>query len=176
MRFFFFGLLSDLDILELVIGRPAPGQPFPAARLRDRRLHRVANESFPMLVEAPGEVVPGVIVDGLTEGDLCRIEFFESVEYEHRPIEVELLSGPRVEARAFAATARAARTPEVWTIDDWRRRHKAKDLRETAIWMRLYGVLSVEEADSLWDAVLESGRSPDDIVREFLAEPRRLRS
>jgi len=176
LRFFFFGLLSDPDILELVISRPPPGQPFSAARLMDRRLYRVENETFPMLTEAPGEAVPGVIVEGLTDNDLARIEFFESLEYEHRVIEVDLLAGPRIQARAFAATAHAAPATEIWTVEDWRRRHKAKDLREAAIWMSLYGILSIEEADRLWDAALKSGRSPEDAVREFLAGPHRLRS
>jgi len=176
LRYFFFGLLSDVDILELVIDRPAPGQPFPAARLEDRRLHRVENETYPMLVEAPGELVPGVIVEDLTAGDLARIEFFESVEYEHRPIDVDLLSGARIAARAFAATAHAAPATELWTLEDWRRRHKAKDLRDAAMWMSLYGLLSIAEADRLWNAALESGRPPEDAVREFHAGPRRLRS
>jgi len=176
VRFFFFGLLSDLDILELVIDRAAPGQPFPPARLWDRRLYRLEKETFPMLVEAPGDAVPGVIVEGLTGADVARIEFFESVEYEHRPIEVELKTGQRIEARAFATTSRAAATAEAWTVGDWQRRYKAKDLREAAIWMSLYGVLSIEDADRLWDAAFESGRSPDEAVRAFLAGPRRRRS
>lgn len=175
MRFFFFGLLSDPDVLELVIDRAAPRRPFPAARLHDRRLHRMENETFPMLVEAPGEIVSGVIVDGLTEADLARIEFFESVEYEHRSIDVELLSGQWIAARAFAATARAAPATEPWTVEAWRLRHKAKDLREARIWMSLYGIMGIEEADRFWDAVLEDGRSPADAVRELLAEPRRAR-
>lgn len=167
MRFFFFGLLSDLDILELVIDRPAPGQPFPPARLADHRLVHMRRETFPMLVRAPGAQVPGVIVDGLSEADVDRILFFESVEYEPAPIAVRS-EGRRVDAHAFATTARAVTDQEPWTFEDWRRRFKAHDLRATRVWMALYGHLDVVEADRLWDEAVAAGRPFEDVVDEVV--------
>jgi hypothetical protein len=167
MRFFFFGLLSDLDILELVIDRPAPGKPFPPARLADHRLVRMWRETFPMLVPASGVHVPGVIVDDLSEADVERILFFESVEYEPTPIAV-LSEGGRVDAHAFATTARAVADQEPWTFEDWRRRFKAHDLRAARVWMALYGHLDVAEADRLWDEAVAAGRPFEDVVDEIV--------
>ncbi len=176
MRFFFFGLLRDVDLLELVIGRPAPGQPFPLAWHADARLVRLRDETFPMLVRAPGAWVPGVIVEGLVEADLERINFFESVEYEPSTVEVELCEGGRTEALAFAATERTAHEGEEWRYEDWLVRHKAHDLRETEHWMAFYGHLTAEQADRLWDEALAEGRSIEDLVREVCGVSRRARS
>ncbi len=182
MRFFFFGLLRDTDVLELVTGRPWTADRFTGARLADARLIHLHGETFPMLVAAPGVWVPGVLVEDLRESDLDRIRFFESVEYQPSTVEVALQAGERIEARAFAATARA--TPhgehhgephgepqgEPWSFEDWSRRHKTRALRETELWMALYGHLSAEESDRRWDAALAAGQTIEDMVREVLGE------
>jgi len=169
MRFFFFGLLRDADVLERVTGRLWTADRFTGARLADARLVRLRGETFPMLVAAPGVWVPGVVVEGLTESDLDRIRFFESVEYQPATVEVELQVGERVEARAFATTLRAVHDEEPWSFEIWRLRDKARALRETELWMALHGLLSVEEADRRWDAALAAGRTPEDLVREVRA-------
>ncbi len=176
MRFFFFGLLRDKDVLELVIDRPLPVQAFHRARLGDARLVCLRDETSPMLVGNPGAWVPGVIVEGLTEADLERIHFFESLEYEPCTVEVEPLDGGRVEAIAFAATARTAHDDDEWRFQDWVARHKTQDLRETELWMAFFGHLEIAEADRRWDEALAAGRSIEDLVREVRGAPRRARS
>ncbi len=166
MRFFFFGLLRDADVIERVTGRPWTADRFTGARLAGARLVSLRGETFPMLVAAPGVWVPGVLVEGLTESDLDRIGFFESVEYRPATVEVELRAGGRVAARAFAATLRAVHHEEPWSFEIWRRRDKARALRETELWMALFGHLSAEEADRRWDAALAAGQTIEDLVRE----------
>jgi hypothetical protein len=166
MRFFFFGLLRDAEVLGLVTGRPWTADRFTGARLAGARLVRLRGETFPMLVAAPGVWVPGVLVEGLTESDLDRIGFFESVEYQPATVEVELRVGGRVEARAFATTLRAVHDEEPWSFEIWRLRDKARALRETELWMALYGHLSAEEADRRWDAALAAGQTIEELVRE----------
>ncbi len=166
MRFFFFGLLRDRDMLEMVIDRPLGSAPFPRARLAGARLARLRGETFPMIVDAPGAWLPGVIVEGLTEADLVRIHFFESVEYEPSAVRVELVDGGGIDAIAFAATARASHDGDAWRFEDWVARHKAQALRETELWMAFFGHLDVEEADRRWNEALADGRSIEDLVRE----------
>lgn len=169
MRFFFFGLLRDLDVLEMVIGRPAPGQPFPPARLPGFRLARLRRETYPMLVLTPGRVVDGVLVEGLSEADLERIRFFESVEYEPMTVRVETAAGSTLDAFAFAATARGVPELEDWRFEGWRARHKDAELRTTGLWMSLFGVLDVVEADRLWEDARRRGQPVEDLVDEILA-------
>ncbi len=169
MRFFFFGLLRDLDVLELVTGRPWTADRFLGARLADAALVHLRGEAFPILVPAPGAWVPGVVVAGLGGSDLDRIRFFESVEYEPAKVAVELWGGEAVEAHAFAATPRTARNEEPWSFEQWRARDKAQALHEAELWMALYGRLSIEEADRRWDETLAAGRSIEEMVREVCA-------
>ncbi len=124
-----------------------------------------------MLVGNPGAWVPGVIVEGLAGADLERIHFFESLEYKPCTVEVEPLDGGRVEARAFAATARTAHDDEDWRFEDWVARHKTQDLRETELWMAFFGHLEIAEADRRWDEALAAGRSIEDLVREVRGAP-----
>ncbi len=176
MRFFFFGLMRDSDVLELVVDRPSPAQAFPPARLADARLVHLRNETFPMLVRAPGAYVPGVIVEELNETDVARIRFFESVEYEPSTVMVEPLEGGRIEALAFVATKRAHPDGDAWRFEDWVARHKAQELRKLKLWMALFGHLEIGEADRRWDEALAAGRSIEDFVRDVCAVPLQARS
>lgn len=169
MRFFFFGLLRDVDVLKLVTGRPWTVDRFIGARLADATLVHLRGEVFPMLAPSPGVWVPGVIAENLGGSDLDRIRFFESVEYEPTKVEVVLSNGEAVEAHAFAATMPAAHDEEPWSFEDWRVRDKARTLREAELWMALFGHLSVEEADRHWDETLAAGRRIEEMVREVLA-------
>ncbi len=175
MRFFFFGLLRDRDFLELVLGRPALRWPLPCARLAGFRLVRLRGDSFPLLLPAPGGTVEGIVVEDFAEAELDRLHFFESVEYAPRPVQVERAEGGIIEAHIFAATERALHDGEEWHFEDWLARHKAKDLRESELWMTLYGHLSIAESDRLWDAALAEGRSLEDVVEEILGAPRGAR-
>ncbi len=169
----FFGLLRDTDMLELVTGRPWAADRFTSARLAGARLVQLRDETFPMLVAAPGVWVPGVLAEGLGEADLDRIRFFESVEYQPSRVEVELSGGEGVEAHAFATTERAVHDQAPWSFGDWSLHHKARALRETELWMALHGQLSVEEADRRWDAALAAGQTIEDLVREICEAPER---
>jgi hypothetical protein len=166
MQFFFFGLLRDADVLGLATGRPWTANRFTDAKLAGARLVQLRGETFPMLVPASGDWVPGVLVGGLTEADLDRIRFYESVEYEPSLVEVEIAGGDLVEAHAFATTQRAVHDEKPWFFEDWRLRDKAHSLREAELWMALYGHLSAEEADRRWDAALTAGQTIEDLVRE----------
>lgn len=164
MRFFFFGTLADADLLALVIGRPRPGSPV-SARLADHRLATVRGETFPMLVPASGAWVPGVVIEGFDEADYDRILFFESIDYAPRDVSVVLGPSETVPAIAFIATDAIADDGRPWDGDLWRRQDKAACLRETALWMALYGYVDATEAERLWDAAVAEGRPLEDLVR-----------
>jgi hypothetical protein len=166
MQFFFFGLLRDREVLELVLGRPVSGWPLPCARLPDHRLVRLRGDNFPLLVAAPGGSVEGILVEGLGREELARLHFFESVEYAPRAVRVQDSSGAWLDAQVFGATGRAAADGADWRFEDWLARHKARDLHETALWLALYGHLEPAEADRRWDEARAEGRALEELVRE----------
>jgi hypothetical protein len=180
MRFFFFGLLRDRDILETVLGRPVAADGFALARLAGYRLARLRGDSFPLLLSAPGASVEGVVVEGLAGRDIERIAFYESIEYEPRAVEVTLAGEGAVEARVFVGSPAAAHDGEDWRFEDWRARHKADDLLEAELWMTLHGHLGIAEADRLWDQAMARLAEPGDKVRflsrikDTAGDPQRL--
>ncbi len=172
MRFFFFGSLRDHDVLEVVIGRSFPRRALPTAHLPDHRLERMAKETFPLLVAAPGNRAPGVVVEGLEAADIERIHFFESVEYEPRLHTVELAAGGTLDCHLFAATGVAGETGEPWHFDDWTARHKAKELHEARLWMAFHGRVSAEEADRVWNEAVAAGQAIEDLIAEVTGLPK----
>ena len=172
MRLFFFGLLRDEDMREVVLGRSLPRRHFRAAHLCDARLVTLRNETYPVLVPAPGQRVPGVVAEGLAEPDIDRIVFFESVEYALTAVTVELAGGDVLEAQIFTMTERAGVLDEPWRFKDWQDRHKARDLHQARLWMALHGHLAFAEADRLWDEALAAGRTIEDLVEQVCGKPR----
>lgn len=93
------------QILHKVIhGRPNP-EPwqkallkFQPAVLHGYRRHRVRWADYPGIIPVSGTVsgpgpssVLGILVSGLTDGDLYRLDRFEGIEYELRPVKTRLL-------------------------------------------------------------------------------------
>ena len=176
MRFFFFGTLRDKDILEAVTDRAVDGHPFASAYLSGYRLVRVRRETFPMLIEAPGTDVEGMVVDGLSAADIERIRFYESIEYDPAEHRVTLAAGGRLTCHVFAATGKIDDTGEAWTYEAWAQQHKAKELRETRLWMALHGHLEPDQADRLWDEARDAGRTLEELVEAVTGAPRARRS
>lgn len=121
---FFYGSLRDEELLALVIGRPdLDGIERRPAFVKDRRIGRVAGQSFPMLFEAPGEKAEGVVVIGLTPEECDRLDFFEDGDYAITPLSVETEAGP-LQAFVYAPTGRLRDSGEPWDLEAWRARDK----------------------------------------------------
>src|SRR4051812_30326196 len=63
---------------------------FPAVLEKHCR-RRVKGCDYPGVIPQPGKSVLGVYVDGLTEGDLFRLNLFEGSEYTLMDVLVELI-------------------------------------------------------------------------------------
>ena len=106
---FAYGTLVDPRCLDEVLGHTHRGERF-AARLRG--WSRVTSRSYPYpyIVEAPGEVVDGILVMDLSPVDVEALDRYEEVDsgiYRRQPVEVEALGcGARpiyVRANAYVA-------------------------------------------------------------------------
>jgi len=176
MRFFFFGTLMDRDVLDAVVERPlvggAPVHARQSAWLDGYRRVTVVRETFPMVLEAPGHRFEGVVVEGLSSADIDRILFFESIEYAPRTIEVSLADDCVLSAQCFLTNDGVAHQGDVWDYERWLSEHKDDCLRETRLWMALYGLVDCHEADRLWDEALATGRPLEEMIAEVRAERR----
>ena len=55
--------------------------------------HRIRDCDYPCIVPSSGSSVRGTLVQGLTEGDLWRLDIFEGRQYTRERVRVSLLQG-----------------------------------------------------------------------------------
>lgn len=121
MRFFFYGTLRDPDVLGPVIGRNPPMQP---AILPGWRAVRRRGRHYPILIEAAGASAEGVTVEGLREAEAARLDKYEGAEYV--TAELVVAGAP---ARVYLPAPGVPHDGEDWTLERWRREHKAAILK-----------------------------------------------
>jgi ADP-ribose pyrophosphatase len=70
---FFFGPLCHAPLLRVVLGRDVAGV---AAHLPDHRVACAAGQPFALIVPAPRHAASGILVRGLTDADIARLDFY----------------------------------------------------------------------------------------------------
>jgi len=149
MRLFFFGSLMDLELLVLVAGRPVDRLSTAAAVLHGFERRRAVGESFPLIVPHPGGRVDGMLVEGLTETDIDRIQFFEGSDYALHPFAVEC-AAERIDVHVFLPTARLEPEEAAWDFGAWIETERAMCIALAEELMSHYGGRSIAEIDVLW--------------------------
>ncbi len=143
LPFFFFGTLTDHDVLGVVLGH-GPGQlRMEPARLGGFRCFRVKGEAYPTLRAVPNGAVEGLLVWDLSAREVARIGFYEGADYRLVELTVSLASGASQAARAFADDA-GLETDGDWDVALWRNSEKPGLLVAARAFMTHFG--SVEDA------------------------------
>lgn len=159
MPLFVFGSLRDSEVREVVLGRDAADIHALSAWLPGFRAVRLPDESYPVLMTAPGSSVVGELLSGLSAADFERIAFFENQEYRFEHCTVLLKDGARREALVCAEDQVEPGAREPWELESWRRIHKAVFMEHTRQFMKHFGTASPGEADRIWRAL--TGRTDE---------------
>lgn len=130
MDLFFYGTLMDGDVRAAVCGCPLDS--VRPARLSGYQRVFMRGRDYPMLVRSPGGVVDGVLVTGVDDRCAARLTRYEGDEYVTRSVDVILVDGAAVRACLYMARPGVAARLRVWTLHDWRMRHKRSFLRALA--------------------------------------------
>jgi hypothetical protein len=149
MKLFFFGSLMDMDLLALVIGRPVGSLSAAEAILHGFERRRAVGESFPIIVPYPGGRVDGLMVEGLAEADLDRIQYFEGSDYALHPFTVEC-AAERIEVHVYLPAARLEPEAAAWDFAGWVETERAMCFALAEELMSHYGGSSIAEIDVLW--------------------------
>jgi len=128
---FFYGTLTDPDVLELVIGHALPAEAVEPAVAPGFRRVFIAGRDYPMLLRHPPGRVAGILVAGLDTVAIHRLLVFEGGEYALQPIQVLTGSGHAVTAHVFFCAPGVQPDRRPWRLEDWQRRHKRAFLRRT---------------------------------------------
>jgi hypothetical protein len=138
MRLFFYGTLLDPDVRAAVIGPRASHVTVTPARLADWRRRRARGKSYPIILQAPGEHVPGVVTSVLDADAVERLTRYEGPGYGLYDCQPVLEDGSAVPARVFQPTERLAADDAEWDLAAWQATEKSKWLS-----MLRRGVLNV---------------------------------
>ncbi|KAF1847721.1 uncharacterized protein K460DRAFT_352810 [Cucurbitaria berberidis CBS 394.84] len=105
---FFYGTLMAPPVLHRVIwGSSTPPTPAHASLLHVRpailhahQRHKVKHADYPAILPTnAAATVRGTLVEGLTDGDIWRLDIFEGSEYERRRVKVRVLHGGQGQSR-----------------------------------------------------------------------------
>ncbi|KAF2845280.1 hypothetical protein T440DRAFT_408313 [Plenodomus tracheiphilus IPT5] len=111
---FFYGTLMAAPVLQRVIwGSATPPTPAHASLLTVRpailhahRRHKVKDADYPAVLPTKRHdpsTVRGTLVEGLTDGDIWRLDIFEGPEYRRRKVKVQVLPQPANGKKAHGA-------------------------------------------------------------------------
>ena len=112
---FLFGTLRHAPLLKAVLGRTDHLQ-ITRSNVRGFAVYAVAEGPFPLIVQEPEAKAEGMLVHGLTAGDLECLAFYEGAfGYELAPLTVQ--GGQSAQAYFAKTDAWSAAGP--WSLGDW---------------------------------------------------------
>jgi len=115
---FVYGTLRVPEIWNLVTGSFEP--PRRDATLDDFAIRTVKDYTFPAIVRAEGESVPGEVLFDLPREVLDRLDAYEDAFYERNLVTVRPEEGPAIEAFAYETPPELAPrilSDTVWTLE-----------------------------------------------------------
>jgi len=82
---FVYGTLQFPAVFRVVSGRSVPGEP---AKLPGYARYQVRGERYPGIVPGADSTVDGILLRGITDDDLARLDRFEGDFYRRERVEV----------------------------------------------------------------------------------------
>lgn len=131
MRFFFYGTLIDPEVLGAVLRRPVESTRRRAAVVEGYRCVYRRGACYPVLVPDASARTAGTVVSALTTRDLTLLRLYEGPDYEIHEISVRLSGwrSHRVRANVFLPGPGCQASPEIWTLEDWKKRFRQTFVR-----------------------------------------------
>ncbi|NNE53257.1 MAG: NUDIX domain-containing protein [Sulfitobacter sp.] len=148
---FFYGTLRHMPLLEIVLGKDTDALDFAQATLPGFEVSSVAEGPFPMIAEKAGAEARGLLVRGLSDADIARLDFYEG-GFAFDLVLAPLSDGQQTEVYVPK--------PGLWTPDGpW-------DLDR---WARDWGALSCHAA---WEVMSLMGRRSREEVAQIFSRIR----
>ena len=132
---FFFGTLTDLDVLAYVLQRPVDLHDLAPAWCAGFRRARTAGGSYPVLAREPNGRVEGRLLRRATRRDIARINHFESGEYRAELHLVVTADDAMRPAWLYLGLDHLAATSEPWSLATWQDEHKPGFFTACDRWM-----------------------------------------
>jgi nudix-type nucleoside diphosphatase (YffH/AdpP family) len=113
---FLFGTLRDPELLAIVAGPQLSGR---SAGLPDHRVALVKGETYPLLTPEVGRLAAGLLLDGLTDAQIARIDYYEApYGYTRQQTEV-VCEGSIIKADVYRPAEQQKIPGEDWSLKKW---------------------------------------------------------
>ncbi len=155
---FFYGTLCHLPLLRLVMD-DARHLEISEAELPGHAVHWVKGQNFPIIVEAEGASAAGLLVEGLTDTDIARLNFYEG-GYDYKLVPVTVRVGGRTHSTRVYRTGEGRWQPgEPWLLGDWVRDWGPVALLAAAEIMEDFGKRDASEVMRHYPQILQRAAS-----------------
>lgn len=155
---FFYGTLCHLPLLKLVIGESRNLDISPAA-LDDHAVHWVLDQSFPVMIKAKDSLAHGVLVNGLSDTDIARLDFYEGgYDYVLEPVRVRVGEDVR-ETQVYLTGEGRWPIGALWDLKDWEREWAPTVLVAASEMMESYGRVSAHDVARRYPQILQRASS-----------------
>lgn len=114
---FIFGTLRDEILRSRLICREVAGRPavLSGYALREQRHH-----PLPAIILIDGAQVDGIVIDGLTDGEIARLDAYE-IPFDYMPVEATVrVENQDVRARVYVPGEGVEISDRPWSFDRWR--------------------------------------------------------
>lgn len=113
---FLFGTLRDPELLTTVVGTEVIGR---AAALPDHRVARAEGQIYPVLAAAEGRLAAGLLLEGLTDTQVARLDFYEA-PYGYVRVEAGVVcEGDLIKAEVYRPASQQETPGENWSLSAW---------------------------------------------------------
>ncbi|MEX0371703.1 MAG: NUDIX domain-containing protein [Tateyamaria sp.] len=147
---FFYGTLRHVPLLVTVLGRDAVALDVSEASLPGYAALSGPDGLYPVLRQVPDATTQGVLVGGLTDDDIERLDFYEGgFDYDLRT--VTLTSGAQANVYVPSDTVSASDT--VWDLDAWTRKWADMTVLAAQEVMDLFGKVSADEVARIFPRI-----------------------
>ncbi|MEM9552141.1 MAG: NUDIX domain-containing protein [Pseudomonadota bacterium] len=117
---FLYGTLRHLPLLWTVLGRDGDASDLVEAHLPHHRVTWVLDEPFPMIARSPDHVAQGIVLLGLSDDDMARLNFYEGgFDYTLREMTVTQADGTQRLARLYFPDAELWQPGLDWSLSEW---------------------------------------------------------
>jgi nudix-type nucleoside diphosphatase (YffH/AdpP family) len=120
MDLFIFGTLLHLPLLEVVSGDPDIAKRISWAVRPEYRVSRVKDHVFPIMHDDPTGVAEGILITGLDDGEIARLDYYEKA-FDYARIEFVVLDQyqrPR-DVTAYVPPEGRWTPAEPWDREGW---------------------------------------------------------
>ncbi|APE43543.1 tellurium resistance protein [Sulfitobacter alexandrii] len=153
---FFYGSLRHQPLLAIVLGRPADRLDTEAAVLPGYATFAAAEGPFPLIVPSTDGAAEGLLVRGLTDADIARLDFYEG-SFAYDLVEMMLADGQSAEVylpEPDRWTPRGA-----WSLDAWEARWAALSCEAAREVMGYFGQRDRAEVAAMFPMIRKRAQS-----------------